>query len=339
MTKDELETITEDINSPFFDISATKYGRGCIAKRFIPRGTTVLETFPLCSTISWNWRKEVCPLCFLLAKLKYGIKGYSSLRFCTEECKTKFEYNDKDYVLSESLLKAERAYLASKKRLAETSTIYVEERPEDVWNMLKEWDSMIKPVKVTKRYKYIPTLDEYEYDEARFVITLLFKFFVNDPLLRFYDVLQSNEKEKLDLYPDILGSYVKIYKFVKLSIHESLENLLNVRFFRNSIGRVFANAFGIWSKTSSSLEDKEYYGFALYPSAAFFNHSCSPNLEKARREEALVITAKKDIQLGEELCINYGNLLSSNLLERRQSLKEWNFDCLCERCITESKFT
>ncbi|KAF9635575.1 hypothetical protein BFW01_g6470 [Lasiodiplodia theobromae] len=92
------------------------------------------------------------------------------------------------------------------------------------------------------------------------------------------------------------------------------------------------NSFGI-----RSLDDDgaEFFGYGVWTSASYFNHSCSPNVEKKRVGLAWHFTAGRDICKGEELCITYlsGEERALNTDARRRLLmNSWGFKCVCDKC-------
>lgn len=113
-------------------------------------------------------------------------------------------------------------------------------------------------------------------------------------------------------------------------------------------GLAYDNAFGIRSvdhvpadflihKAEPQFEDpgSELLGYALYPSASLFNHSCLPNVRKAREGRRWRFWSSRDIGVGEEVCITYlgGDERTMNVQERRDRLKGgWEFDCACQGC-------
>jgi hypothetical protein len=102
------------------------------------------------------------------------------------------------------------------------------------------------------------------------------------------------------------------------------------------------------------------YAMGMYPSAAFVNHSCSPNLARFPVQENsnhfrvgdVVFFATRSMKKGEEICYSYlereyelytkeqvdaGELVKSQA-KRKQKLKdEFFFDCDCARCFDESR--
>ena len=84
----------------------------------------------------------------------------------------------------------------------------------------------------------------------------------------------------------------------------------------------------------------EILGFGLWPSASYWNHSCSPNVRKQRHGRAWRFWADRQVETNEELCISYlgGDEKQMSVGQRRERLKSWwGFDCACRKCEVEEK--
>ncbi|CAF4951231.1 unnamed protein product [Rotaria sp. Silwood1] len=197
----------------------------------------------------------------------------------------------------------------------------------------------------------IPKINENEYMEIKYIIGILYQMYKRDNCennklslssvslssleLQIFQFLQSNEIEKIRKYPYLLHSYTnKIYKFLKMSTLEKLQSYITPSIIRSIIGKSLTNVFGIWSIDEPD-ENKELLGYSLYPSSSFFNHSCKSNLIKIKKGSKIIFKLIKNIQKNEELCIHYGNSINSVLEIRQKDLKEWFFECLCERRVEE----
>jgi hypothetical protein len=73
-----------------------------------------------------------------------------------------------------------------------------------------------------------------------------------------------------------------------------------------------------------------------------FNHSCEPNVEwhidpSNGRCPTVRLTAKRDIEAGEQLFVIYDQYLgTASLMDRRAALRRWlDADCRCVRCAWE----
>ncbi|KAF9957880.1 hypothetical protein BGZ72_001226 [Mortierella alpina] len=104
--------------------------------------------------------------------------------------------------------------------------------------------------------------------------------------------------------------------------------------FRTILYREVANSFGIRDAS------EELLGFAVFPRACFFNHSCRPNIEKKRRlggrSRQMEYWSTRTIPAGEECCISYGDI-AKEWKERQERLQDmYFFTCSCPRCVEEA---
>jgi hypothetical protein len=86
------------------------------------------------------------------------------------------------------------------------------------------------------------------------------------------------------------------------------------------------NAIGMFDEYGDEM------GFSLSPVLAMVNHSCFPNCQQLTVDGACTLVALRNIQVGEELSYSYVSLLG-DARERKDSIfKNWEFQCICERC-------
>lgn len=77
-----------------------------------------------------------------------------------------------------------------------------------------------------------------------------------------------------------------------------------------------------------------YIGVGIYPTVAFFNHSCRPDVARYFLGTAMVITSSRSIRRGQMVAENYGPIFThKHLADRQQSLlgRYW-FQCQCPAC-------
>lgn len=74
-------------------------------------------------------------------------------------------------------------------------------------------------------------------------------------------------------------------------------------------------------------EKRAVDGRARSNTARYINHSCRPNAEGLTTGSRIWIWAKRNIEAGEELTLNYGKDYLDMHIER----------CMCEKCVTERK--
>ena len=199
-------------------------------------------------------------------------------------------------------------------------------------------------------YNLIPKMNEYEYLEIKYIIGILFHMYKHDNCqnnnlssssssleLQILPNLQSNDVAKICKYPYLLRSYIRIYKFLRISTFDQLQPYITSSGIRSIISKELTNAFGIWSR-DEPYDNREFYGYSLHPSASFFNHSCRPNLSKIITGETITFKLLKNVQKDDELLISYIPFITHDLEIRQKELQEWFFDCLCERCVEEKNF-
>ena len=73
------------------------------------------------------------------------------------------------------------------------------------------------------------------------------------------------------------------------------------------------------------------------PNGSKFNHSCAPNLHVYVDHTQFRVTAVENIASGESMTVSYmGNKMVEQTLEdRREVLIDWDFHCMCTRCVIE----
>ncbi|KAF8977877.1 hypothetical protein BGZ46_007047 [Entomortierella lignicola] len=125
----------------------------------------------------------------------------------------------------------------------------------------------------------------------------------------------------------LLAQEKEMSSFITLSINNSL--------FRTILYAEVANSFGIRDASDELL------GFAVFPRACFFNHSCRPNVQKKRRQgdksRQMEYWSTRVIEQGEECCISYGDI-SKGREERQNRLEDmYFFRCSCTRCVEEEE--
>lgn len=84
-----------------------------------------------------------------------------------------------------------------------------------------------------------------------------------------------------------------------------------------------------------STSNREGQGFALCSFAAYFAHSCDPNVDKIDVDNKFVFIARKPIKAGEQLFMNYDrySFLTHPLKDRLEYFdKVYTFKCGCPAC-------
>lgn len=78
-----------------------------------------------------------------------------------------------------------------------------------------------------------------------------------------------------------------------------------------------------------------FIGGGLYPTVAFFNHSCDPGVVRYFNGNVVMLRAIKKIPVGSVVAENYGPVFTQVAKEERQShlLNQYRFTCLCQPCM------
>lgn len=354
--------------SPLFEVKDTVYGgRACFTVAPLRKGTVVLEASDSSGiSVAYEFRKEVCHSCYsfqngrnLKNRLTYSDIAHlvtcdvnindkkfsgAGLWFCSDECKLEFLNQPhvielvECYELLLGVLKVMQKRAVNEAQEAAEEQI-TEESINKAWLEVKgSWIPRIDGMKASKRISQLPTITEDEYNCARFIARTLFTLKYLDPQSHTraaFETLQSNELSKIGKFSVLLNFQILIFKTLYIMLPDNMHKGLSIELFRHILGSEYGNAFGIWEQEELS-ENREFLGYAVYPRASYFNHSCDPNLTKSRIKGTMTFTLNKDVPKGEPLCIDYSGLLSYPVAKRRQLLKEnWFFDCLCTRCESE----
>ncbi|KAK6840397.1 protein lysine methyltransferase SET6 [Apiospora arundinis] len=105
------------------------------------------------------------------------------------------------------------------------------------------------------------------------------------------------------------------------------------------------NSFSIRPALNSGAYNAEYLGWGLWTTGSIWNHSCAPNIAKARVRDRWVFVVDPNanggagVRIGEELCISYlgGDEKELTVTERRKRLQDaWGFECQCDACVREA---
>ncbi|CRL06994.1 CLUMA_CG020005, isoform A [Clunio marinus] len=88
-------------------------------------------------------------------------------------------------------------------------------------------------------------------------------------------------------------------------------------------------------KGKGDVGTSTFIGGGLYPTVAFFNHSCDPGVVRYFNGNVIMVRALKHIPAGEVVAENYGPIFTQVAREERQAqlMKQYHFKCLCKPCL------
>ncbi|THU94838.1 SET domain-containing protein [Dendrothele bispora CBS 962.96] len=355
-----------------FEQRTTVYGgRGLFAVKPIPSNTLIhASSSPYASVIYREYRKEVCAYCFAYAfeanrgrtwNIKLDPNGTGGVRFCSAECKDAWRREeDIDSMISQMNIsidqldqkmqrqvenqkmqrqveirsgRGDRTSSSSSSLAKLNPTVVTQDFIDSAWKTAENEEFTGEP------------LSSLELDLVRFLASGL----IHRCIERLQESsetrklackagtwselldLQNNELEYISAAPHVLERQLRAYKFLRQAAIPTLKQyILNSDSVRAILGRDQGNAFGIFE-----VDGDDMLGYALFLSASYFNHDCSPNVRKKRHGRSMHFYTTRDIDVGEELCTNYIDIEDS-VSERRENLsKNWYFDCVCRRCERE----
>lgn len=78
-----------------------------------------------------------------------------------------------------------------------------------------------------------------------------------------------------------------------------------------------------------------FIGGGIYPTVAFFNHSCDPGVVRYFNGNVIMLRAIKSIEAGQAVAENYGPIFTQSAKDERQEQlsKQYHFNCMCKPCM------
>jgi hypothetical protein len=87
-------------------------------------------------------------------------------------------------------------------------------------------------------------------------------------------------------------------------------------------------------KEKNDTGSSVFIGGGIYPTVAFFNHSCDPGIVRYYNGNTMMARAIKHISQGSIVAENYGPIFTQMPKDQRQLqlLKQYHFNCMCVPC-------
>lgn len=337
--------------------------------------TTSAGLSPISHVILRPYSREVCAWCFLYDRGRdWRIReGVYNTAFCSEGCQQLWA--DSHDTLCRTAVSAIETFI--KQRLkhqndsTETASIASAVDPasqtelQDFWDAIgdrgKEILSARKSSKLTKleravlrkaselspdtdilAYVLSGVLTAYKTSKTQ---TLTNMAMTPEALLPSLFELMPDEKVFINnpMTVSPLEDYAATYLILLALLPVEFLDLISTALVINLASRAAHNAFSIRPEGVTDGEQSgEFLGWGVWPEASFFNHSCQPNIRKARQGRQWSFfadtTPGQTIEVDQQLCITYlgGDEKDLDVCERRKRLHEqWGFWCQCERCVQE----
>ena len=348
-----IQLFHQPMSSPVFSIvDIAGAGRGVIASEDLSTHQIVLESEPPATHVIFHqYRKEVCARCFHYDRgrsLPVRLNSAGKV-FCSQECQNEWLKDQGEIGLA--AWEILQLFLKTKsKAITNASGLPLLAPKPDIKEIASKWMAAEETAQKLRRqlrrpangkqpqpFQHILSKPWCQAVEADILSYLLSGILFHHTHLSKYqsDILPlamdpTPYRSPLDLSAHC-NSYVQLAAILPAPLLDSCAPEI----CQTLINAASHNSFGI---RSGSEDGDEYMGYALYPGASYFNHSCSPNIAKTREGNVWDFRASRTIGVGEECCITYlgGDEKEMNVRQRRQRLKEyWGFECMCLRCKEE----
>jgi SET and MYND domain-containing protein len=344
------------LNATRFTIKETlSAGRGVFPTSSLAAGTPLLNTNIIpAHVILREYKKEVCAQCFIYEQGR-AIKirdGRLGLYFCSEACQLDWRASATETELA--AIEAVESFVKNKSK-AQKAPMYdsvnggflpdvssVRPSVEQInysWNLVTSTADFIRRARAGSHAKphrralnaalAVPPSP----DVLSFLLSGILTQALRPDAWRNLTQLVPDEIP----YPSLSDLENNVYAYLQLLALLPTDLLPHVqpKTCRAVVERDSHNSFGI-----RSLDDNgdEYFGYALWPEASFFNHSCRPNVAKKRNGRTWEFWLLRDVKAGQELTISYlgGEENELGFAERKRRLHAtWRFECQCERCDLE----
>jgi hypothetical protein len=347
-------------------------GRGIFASQDLAAGERVLVAKDLSVHVLFReYRGEICCTCF-----GYDLGGKQPIRdathgiaFCSEQCQIKFLLRSDDLCMAaraavEKLIKTK----STRNQAAEDAPLAAPARPKPAeikkaWMTAETQGSLIciarlgtplapptKPqLRALQRALSAPVASP---DIITFLLSVILATYntskASESVTAKHHILSTLESEPQPyLSPSELHQYTTSYLHLLSVLPLSLLPFVTAENLHSTKSRETHNSFGIRSLFDNGAE---FFGYGVWPSASYFNHSCEPNLVRVREGRRWIFSVgDREIKKGEQLSISYvgqmggvegvrdesGEVMSGK--KRRALLKRtWGFECACGWCVGET---
>ncbi|KAI9720301.1 MAG: hypothetical protein M1828_005764 [Chrysothrix sp. TS-e1954] len=313
-----------DTTEPLFTFKETiESGRGLVATRTIPKDTLILKTDDLTvSLIYHEYRKEVCAQCFAYDRgthwrLRDSRTGFV---FCSGTC---FEtWIEEATEVGLQAWAAVHSFVQSNRRQDENMVDQSGPRPtaSDIDNEWAAAGAIGERIVAARN----PSSSLVAAQDLAALRKCLAEATNVDPLHLFVTGIldaashaHGTWAEHLALEEDgtpyrsisELQAHITSYLHLLAILPTSLLSVVTRQVLQATFDRASHNAFSLRPADDAD----EFLGWAVWPSASYFNHTCGPNVRKARNGRTWHFFALRDVALGEELGISYLGGLEASL--------------------------
>ncbi|RHZ59930.1 hypothetical protein Glove_360g69 [Diversispora epigaea] len=297
--------------------------RSLISLRHIPKGTTVMYSYPLACLLIQSTIKTYCNQCLKIPSLTTSssppLQACSKCKqifYCSVSCQkkswtlhhkklcsiyiSKKEKDDSNLDINNNINKMDEEIL---RRVSLRIDKYLEKKSTSNFS-----SSSFSPLETGKEREKGKEINENER-----INQVICEAFLS--LMSHRENLTSDQIEKYKIIAERVWSDLK---FKNISQDDLIKYLCK------------------FSCNNFQLHDNQLftYGEGVYPVGSFINHSCHPNSIVMYEGEKQIIKSIEDIDAEEEITISYIDAAVMNRTSRKNILKEkYCFDCQCSRCL------
>lgn len=356
-------------------------GRSGVANQDLSQGDILMISKPYAIVPTVRARKKVCENCTRISTEQTRSKEEIACRqgclhvfYCSKQCEQlnwekfhQFEcpFLDKEYVLQsyyspyEDVIDHARVVMRMlTQRLHEISEEPKDTSLEDVFVLASHFDKLPSDMK-DEYLSVAKTLTEY-------ILTRLIPHLAKDGH-EFIGFIRSflphfKDLERIEIIsPDLwLSAMTRLCLLTEDATNiEALKHLLIKVCIL--ISAQLTNSYNLHTfLLNDDSQPSQVYAVGFYISAALFNHSCSPNIDRFAVQERgarfdttdLVFFAAYPVKKDDELCFNYlgreynlymqdkvdvGEIITSRTMRKQELNHYFLFNCECSRCDSESK--
>ena len=328
-------------------------GRGVVASKPIAKDTLVLRSEPPAAHVIFHqYRKEVCAQCFHYDCGRTLPVRSNSVRkvFCAPECEAEW-FGNQGPLGRASWQQLQLFLQAKSKAMTYASGLPLLAPKPDIEEINAKWDAAEEVAKSLRRrrstqstkqvstFQHLSSQPWAKTIEPDVLVFLLSGIFFHFQSPEKYDstILPLAMDETPYKSPFDLETHINSFLQLTAIVPDEIQASVTSEVCRTLINAASHNSFGI---RSGSEDMEEYMGYALYPEASYFNHSCTPNIAKKRDRNFWEFYGSRDIGVGEECCITYFGGDEEEMavgVRRLRAREHWGFECMCARCVEESQ--
>ena len=301
-------------------------GMACFAARDLSDSDTILTVKePAASVIMKKFRKEVCAWCYSYAinsnlRIKVSVKEDRGIAwFCSLECRDSWMKNVGDA--------GWEAICAFEDGLGRTKGPCVEHADipcgsgevETLWEKALQDGNQIMTRRLAKPRSALKTATlpaNVDIDVARFILSSFIPLKNAedvDVIRRLVPTLAPYTSSQITIH-----QHIQIYHYLLsvLPIASPILASISPVNIASLVTRDAGNSWGVWDE---ALAGDELFAYCLYPTASYFNHSCTPNVTQRRLGRTYSFHVKDNVALGDELNVSYlGEAVSKLSFQERQ---------------------